>query len=193
MSSATGVGGVTTQYRYNGLGQRAIKSDAAGASTYFVYNEAGQMVGEYNSAGTPIQETVYLEGMPVAVIKPRASGAEENAYYVYADHLATPRVITRASDNKMVWRWDGANPFGEDPPDENPSRLGNFSYNLRFPGQYYDKETNLFYNYYRDYDPQTGRYVQSDPIGLDGGINTYTYVAANPISNTDPLGLAPPK
>ncbi|NHZ66926.1 DUF6531 domain-containing protein, partial [Massilia genomosp. 1] len=79
LSSATGIGGAAVQHRYNGLGQRAIKSDAAGASTYFVYNEAGQMVGEYNSAGTPIQETIYLEGMPVAMVKPRASGAEENA------------------------------------------------------------------------------------------------------------------
>ncbi|WP_282445576.1 RHS repeat domain-containing protein [Massilia antarctica] len=193
LSSTTGVGGVAVQHRYNGLGQRAIKSDAVGASTYFVYDEAGQMVGEYNSAGTPIQETVYLEGMPVAVVKPRASGAEENAYYVYADHLETPRIIARASDNKVAWRWDGANPFGEDQPDENPSRLGNFLYNLRFPGQYYDRETNLHYNCFRDYDPLLGRYVQSDPIGLRGGVNTYAYVAANPVTNTDPLGLAPPK
>ncbi|MDM5182245.1 M91 family zinc metallopeptidase, partial [Massilia sp. DJPM01] len=189
LSSTTGLGGAAVQHRYNGLGQRAIKSDAAGASTYFVYNEAEQMVGEYNSAGTPIQETVYLEGTPVAVIKSRASGAEENAYYVYADHLATPRIITRVSDNKMVWRWDGANPFGEDPPDENPNRMGNFTYNLRFPGQYFDRETNLHYNYYRDYDPQTGRYVQSDPIGLEGGINTYEYVNSDPLSNSDLYGL----
>ncbi|NHZ84139.1 hypothetical protein F2P44_33525 [Massilia sp. CCM 8695] len=114
LSSTTGVSGASTQYRYNGVGQRAMKSDATGASTYFVYDEAGRMVGEYDSAGTPIQETIYLEGMPVAVIQPRAPGARENAYYIYADHLGAPRVITRASDNKMVWRWDGANPFGED-------------------------------------------------------------------------------
>jgi RHS repeat-associated protein len=97
----------------------------------------------------------------------------------------------RAGDNKMVWRWDGADPFGLDQPDENPSRLSAFTYNSRFPGQVFDKETNNHYNYYRDYDPQTGRYIQSDPIGLGGGINTYGYVGGNPVIYSDLLGLAP--
>jgi RHS repeat-associated protein len=66
-----------------------------------------------------------------------------------------------------------------------------FSFNLRFPGQYYDVETGTNYNYFRDYDPATGRYVESDPIGLAGGsASTYTYVGEDPIFSIDPLGLA---
>ena len=86
-------------------------------------------------------------------------------YYIHADHLNTPRVVTD-SQQRVVWRWENQEPFGNNPPEENPSELGSFEFALRFPGQYADKETGLFYNYFRDYDPQTGRYVQSDPIGL---------------------------
>jgi RHS repeat-associated protein len=109
--------------------------------------------------------------------------------YIFTDHLNTPRVITRASDNQIVWRWDQSDPFGVKPPNENPSGLGVFTYNPRFPGQLYDAETGLYYNYHRNYDPKIGGYTQSDPIGLAGGINTYGYVGGNPVNSVDPLGL----
>jgi RHS repeat-associated protein len=112
-------------------------------------------------------------------------------FYVHADHLGTPRVITRPSDNKVVWKWDSAEAFGNSLPNENPSALGAFKYNLRMPGQYFDQETGTFYNYFRDYDPQLGRYVQSDPIGLRGGMSTFGYVMGDPLAKRDPFGLAP--
>jgi len=87
-----------------------------------------------------------------------------------------------------VWRWDQQEPFGVNVPDENPSGLGAFEFPLRFPGQYADKEDNLTYNYFRDYDPTIGRYAQSDPIGLRGGINTYLYVDDSPLQRVDTEG-----
>jgi RHS repeat-associated protein len=83
-------------------------------------------------------------------------------------------------------------PFGEADVNPNSSVVNNF----RFPGQYYDQETGLHYNYHRYYDPSPGRYLTADPIGLYGGINLYTYVLNNPVNYIDPLGLirynAPP-
>jgi RHS repeat-associated protein len=110
-------------------------------------------------------------------------------YYIHTDHLNTPRTITDTS-GAVVWQWDNSDPFGNNMPNENPSGAGAFTFPLRFAGQYFDRETNTHYNINRDYDPATGRYVESDPIGLLGGINTYTYVGGNPLSRKDPRGLA---
>ncbi len=87
-----------------------------------------------------------------------------------------------------MWRWD-PDTFGSIAPNTNPAGLGTFVYNLRFPGQYSLNESGLYYNYFRDYDPQTGRYIESDPIGLAAGVNIYAYVAGNPLNYIDPFGL----
>ena len=123
-----------------------------------------------------------------APVNVTVNAAVAQLYFIHTDHLNTPRVITNQA-SQVVWRWDHAEPFGSNPPNENPSGLGTFTCNLRLPGQYFDKETNLHYNYFRDYDPGIGRYVQSDPIGLKGGLNTYAYVNARPLTSTDPHGL----
>ncbi|MEZ5514883.1 MAG: RHS repeat-associated core domain-containing protein [Steroidobacteraceae bacterium] len=154
--------------------------------TKFAYDEAGHLIGEYSATGTLVQETIWLGDIPVATLRPKTGGYD--IFYVHTDHLNTPRRVTRPSDNKLRWRWDPT-PFGEGAPNENPQALGVFKYNLRFPGQYFDIETNLAYNYFRDYDSAIGRYVESDPIGLAGGVNTYAYVLGNPIGLTDPTGL----
>ncbi|MDD7803660.1 RHS repeat domain-containing protein [Ralstonia solanacearum] len=179
--------GTTTNYLYNGLGQRVVKSGSnvpTGAVRY-VYDEAGHLIGEYDQAGNAIQETVYLGDTPVVTVK------NGTAYYIYADQIDTPRVITD-TNNLMTWRWDQTDPFGATLPDENPTSLGAFTYNPRFPGQVYDAETGKHYNANRDYDPASGRYIQSDPIGLNGGQwSTYTYVDGNPVRYTDASGLCP--
>lgn len=175
--------GGTTAYAINGLGQRVAKtgSGATTGATYFVYDEAGHLIGEYDASGNVVQETVWLGDLPVGVLK---SGA---VYYVNPDHLGAPLSITDAN-GKAVWRWD-RDPYGSSKPNENPSGLGTFTYNVRLPGQYYDKETELHYNYFRDYNPKTGRYVQSDPVGLQADNNIYSYVASSPALFNDRLGL----
>jgi RHS repeat-associated protein len=118
-----------------------------------------------------------------------ASTLQVVAYNVWADHIATPRVVTRGSDQAIVWRWDASEPFGATAADQNPSALGTFAFNQRFPGQVFDAETGNFQNWHRDYKANIGRYAQSDPIGLQGGINTFAYVGGNPVSGFDLLGL----
>src|SRR5262249_39612447 len=109
--------------------------------------------------------------------------------FVHVDHLNTPRMIADAT-GITVWKWDQQEPFGNNVADENPSGLGAFDLPLRLPGQYVDKESNLAYNIARSYDAAIGRYVESDPIGLRAGPNTYLYTDANPLAFTDPSGLA---
>jgi RHS repeat-associated protein len=104
-------------------------------------------------------------------------------YYVLPDHLGRPEMLTDDTGTNVVWR----------------ARLAAFDrhvmldqvggYHLGFPGQYHDSESGFAYNIFRDYDPATGRYLQSDPIGLLGGTNTYLYARGGPTLLVDPFGL----
>ena len=128
------------------------------------------------------------ETSPAAQMIFAAATGAATIYYIHPDQLGTPREITRASDNQIVWRWDNTEAFGDTQPNENPSGLGAFTYNLRFPGQYYDFEASTNYNYFRDYDPSIGRYIESDPIGLKAGWNTFGYANQDPLSYVDENG-----
>lgn len=125
-------------------------------------------------------EYIYLNGQPLAQIDDVSSS--DVITYLHTDHLGTPRIGSDAS-GYQVWAW-ASDAFGNGAPS------GIATVNLRFAGQYYDAESGLYYNWNRYYDPQTGHYISSDPIGLAGGLNTFAYVGANPVMYTDPMGLA---
>lgn len=157
----------------------------------FAYTWTNAPQGTYSlTAQATDNRGTQTTSAPIAItVNP--AGPALGMYFIHPDHLNTPRVITNAA-NTVVWRWDNAEPFGNTPANHDPRATGTaFPFNPRFPGQYYDAETGLAYNYFRDYDPGTGRYVQSDPIGLDGGSwSTYSYSDSSPLSKTDYLGLA---
>jgi RHS repeat-associated protein len=123
------------------------------------------------------------------------AGANQKLFYIEADALGTPRVLIDPDRNVAVWRWDLASEaFGDSAPNQDPDADGiAFVFDMRFPGQRWDSATGLNYNYYRDYEAGTGRYSQSDPIGLEGGISTYGYANASPLVYADPDGLIPGK
>jgi len=171
-----------SSYAYNGKGERMSKTGSS--TTVFVYGEGGQLVGEYT--GGQAQEYVYLDGTPIGIA---TSGTSSQLYYVEADQLGSPRTVVQpgatTTSDTLVWSWDYfGSTFGTNAP--SPQTL---ALNLRFPGQYFDPETGLHYNYFRDYEPATGRYIEFDPIGLGGGPNGYAYVRGAPLSSTDPKGL----
>jgi RHS repeat-associated protein len=146
-------------YSYDADGSRIGEGTAS-------YDEVGHLIGEYGTKGKPREETVYLAAMPIAVLKPTV------VYFVHSDYRNAPRQIDN-SPKAAVWSWD---PRGFEDSNPHQNLLGTtFVYKLRFPGQYFDGETLKNYNYLRTYDFETGRYLESDPIGLGGGLNTYAY------------------
>jgi RHS repeat-associated protein len=169
-------GQTVASYTYNVTGQRIAK--AAPGNQRFAYDEGSQLLGEY---GAISRSYVWLGTSPIAVVE--TNGGTTKVSYVHADGLGAPRAVTDSSGN-AVWQWGyQANPFGE----KVPSAAG-LTFNLRYPGQYYDAESGLVSNVNRDYEAAIGRYIQSDPVGLGGGWNSYSYVASNPLAYIDPLG-----
>ncbi|WP_185738431.1 RHS repeat-associated core domain-containing protein [Variovorax beijingensis] len=167
----------------------------------YVYDEQGTLIAETGSGGANSAgqaSYIYLPTangpMPIAAV---INGA---TYAVHSDHLNTPRRLSNDS-GQPVWQLSYS-AFGEDKPTIAKNRFANLDitpnpgttnisevkFNLRYPGQYADEESGLFYNYFRSYDSRTGRYSQPDPIGLDGGWNRYGYANTNPLRYVDPDG-----
>jgi uncharacterized protein (TIGR02594 family) len=176
-------------YHYNGKGERVLREHPTSTSwLQYVYDEDGHLIGEYNSAGTRVAEYVWMDDTLVAVLKSHSGTTYQ---FVLTDHLGTPRAIVKPTTNTVVWRWDlTGSAFGDHAVNSDPDGDATlYAFNLRYPGQYYDGLGSVYYNYFRDYDSRTGRYLQSDPIGQAGGVSTYSYVGSRPSNAVDPLGL----
>lgn len=169
-------------YYYDPLGRRLWK-EVNGAKTYFAYADEG-LIGEYDASGSVLKTYGYRPNS-VWMTDPLFTKIGDKYYFYQNDQLGTPQKLTGVS-GEQVWdaRYDA---FGQAQLDT--AAIEN---NLRFPGQYFDKESGLHQNFHRDYDLTTGRYITSDPIGIKGGINLYLYVKANPLKLSDPLGLETP-
>lgn len=178
-------GSVLAEYVHSGRGERVRKAVSGRDASLFVYGEGGELLGEYGESGQPLWEIIWLDGRPVGALHQRQLWAIET------DHLSTPRAL-RDRRGTAHWRWDLlGNAFGAHAAETDPDGNGvGLDVPLRYPGQYFDAETVLHYNYFRDYEAVTGRYVQSDPIGLRGGISTFLYSGGNPMVSVDPYGLA---
>jgi len=163
---------------------------ASGASVTLNFNVTSpSTAGMYNFQWRMVQNSTRFGAFTTNVSVNIQQAQAMALYYVHTDHLNTPRLVADATGT-TVWRWDQAEPFGSNPANEDPdANLVAFDLPLRLPGQRYDSETGLAYNMARDYASDTGRYIQSDPIGLAGGINTYSYVGSGPLKFADPLGL----
>lgn len=171
------INGRKTVYEYNAHGKRVSKTLANGTTFHYLYDATGQLIAESKN-GRIIKEYVYLNGTLVGLF------VKNKLHYVHSDHLGRPEIVSDSHQN-TVWRAQNK-AFDRKVLINN---IGNL--NIGFPGQYWDKEKQSWYNGFRDYDSTIGRYLQSDPIGTNGGINTYNYVLSNPISLVDVLGLIP--
>ncbi len=196
---------VVARYTYNAHGERVsktvINANGIARTTYFLYQD-NRLDAEADEAGRILTQYLYLNHIPLAkldygniraetgflAILKRWLGLHDKStdsqlYAIHTDHLGTPQLVTDTQQHP-VWQARYAT-FGNAQITAEKITL-----NLRLPGQYFDGETGHHDNYLRHYDPHVGRYLTSDPIGLDGGMNTYSYADGNPISNIDSFGLA---
>ena len=190
MSAVKQVGAVVERYSYNHLGERVRRAPVSGEAQLTIYDEAGQWIGNYSAAGLRQQQAIWLDDYPIALISAPSAGVPEVAY-IQPDHLGTPRVVIDPVRDVAIWEWSNkGETFGYQAPASDPDGDGvAFDLALRFPGQQATDASEMFYNHQREYEPTVGRYTQSDPVGLEGGITTYSYVESDPLSEVDQFGL----
>jgi RHS repeat-associated protein len=179
LASVTGTP-VAATFVYDWAGQRYSKSNPGTPATIYSYMQGGTLIAE-NDNGT-VTDYIYADGRPIAILQPGASITADQVNYVHADRLGTPQIVTN-NNGSVVWSTT-YQPFGM-----TGLVTASINQNLRFPGQNFDAETGFSYNLNRDYMPNLGRYLETDPIGITGGINTYQYATSNPHRYVDRSGL----
>ncbi|PLX50003.1 MAG: hypothetical protein C0613_05510 [Desulfobulbaceae bacterium] len=179
LEAVTRAGAEVGSYGYDPYGRRLLKT-VKGVTTYYLYADNG-LVAEFSEDGTELKSYGYRPGAAWGS-DPLFMMENNQRYWYINDHLGTPQKLLDQS-GAVVWSalYDA---YGRATVEVEAVES-----NLRFPGQYYDEETGLHYNWHRYYDPATGRYMTPDPIGLEGGINLYLYSEADPVNKIDPLGL----
>ena len=175
-------------FAYNHKRERTVRSHHGSGGSWrhnsrqYMYDENSRLLGEYGWDGRVFVEYVWKGDVPIAAIY--GQGSATKVYYIITDAQNTPRRLIDRSNDQVVWAWDST-AFGVAPPS-----VETVVFNLRFPGQYYDPITKQHYNLNRYYNPEIGRYMEADPIGLEGGLNPYAYAGSNPVMNVDPSGLS---
>lgn len=164
--------------------KKTVNENDTSTTTWFLY-EGSRLMAEYDGNGTRTKRYAYLPESHLAAQMQDANGT----YEVHGDHLQTPRQLTNSSGT-VVWK-STHEAFGKAYIDDDVDGNGQeVEFNQGFPGQYRDRESGLIYNWHRYYDPEAGRYISRDWIGLYGGINIYQYAKSNALAWMDVTGLA---